>query len=69
MEIIEIISIGLSIIGFATVCFRIIAPLTKNTKDDSFLKVLEKILASVALNKADNKVEISVSGKPKAKSK
>jgi len=40
-----------SVITAATILLHAIAPLTKNTKDDSILKILEKIVEVLSLNK------------------
>ena len=60
MEIIPIIEGILAAIGIATVAFRMIAPLTKNKKDDHVLKYLELFLSKVSLNKAEGEVKIKV---------
>lgn len=44
------ITLGLQIIGGATVLLNIIAPLTKTQKDDSILAFLKKILSAISLN-------------------
>ena len=60
IDIMAILSIGLSVIGGATVLFRIVAPLSKASWDNKVLKVLESILGAVALNKDNSKIEIKV---------
>jgi len=57
------ISIGLQIIGGATILLRSIAPLTKTKKDDLIVKYLMKFLKAVSLNLEDKKLEIKVSKK------
>ena len=66
MDIANIISIGLSIIGGATVLLNMIAPLTKWKGDDKILSFLKKFLEAVSLNVADDgktKVEILIKNK------
>jgi len=60
MDLILYLSIGLQIIGGATVLFRIMAPLTKWKGDDKILSALELILSKMALNKNDSKLEIKL---------
>ena len=48
------------VIGGATVLFRSLAPITETKKDDKFLKVLEGILSTVALNKTDSKAKLEI---------
>lgn len=50
VDIATIISATLMVIGGATVLLRIVAPLTKNTADDSIVKYLEKFLELVSLD-------------------
>jgi len=60
VDIIQFVQVGLTIIGGATVIFRIIAPLTENTVDNKILKGLEIIAEKVAFNRDTGKVEIKL---------
>jgi len=60
MDAIQIVSLVLSLIGGATVAFRIIAPLTEAKWDNKVLKALETILSMVALNRDTGKIEVKV---------
>jgi len=60
MDIISIISTVFSIIGTATVLFRIIAPLTETKVDDKILQGLTKLLEMVSLNKNTKSLEIKL---------
>lgn len=60
MDIMMILSIGLQIIGGATILLRIVAPLTKTNIDNKVLEVLTKILKVVSLNVKDSKLEIKI---------
>jgi len=59
-DIIQIFSIVTSVIGVATVGFRMIAPITETKQDDKILKALELILRRVALNKDEGTITVKV---------
>jgi len=58
--ILDIIQAGLTIIGAATLIFRIVAPMTENKYDNEILKWLESFTSKVSLNRDTGKVEIRV---------
>lgn len=60
IDIINIISILLQVIGGATVLLNIIAPLTETKVDDKILKFLNKLLKIVSLNREKGKLEIQI---------
>ena len=60
VDIVAWISVGLSIIGGATLLLQIVAPLTKTKLDNKVLRVLEKVLEVVSLNKTKTKLEIKI---------
>jgi len=60
MDILTGISIGLQVIGVATICLRVIAPITKTTLDNKLLEILTKVLKAVSLNLDESKIEIKV---------
>lgn len=63
LDIMQIFSIITSIIGVATVGFRIVAPITETKQDDKILKALEIILRRVALNKDEGTITVKVDKK------
>lgn len=64
-QVIQVILILFQVIGFSTILFRVVAPLTKNKADDSILKKLEYILSVVSLNKSDNGLTINIESRRK----
>ena len=60
MDVLAYIELGLITIGAATVLFRAIAPITEAKWDNKVLKVLEKVLETVALNKDRSKLEVKL---------
>ena len=63
IDIMQIISIGLTVIGGATVLFNIVAPLTEATWDNKVLEVLKSILGAVSLNRDSSKITIKLNKK------
>lgn len=59
MEVMQIIELGLTVIGGATILLNVIAPLTKNVKDDKILLFLKKVLAAVSVNVDDKTLNIN----------
>ena len=60
MDVIQIMNIVLSVIGGATIAFRLLAPLTESKKDDKVLQVLETILRRVAFNKDEGTIKVRI---------
>ncbi len=60
-----IINTILAVIGGATILLNIVAPLTKNKKDDKVLKFLKLILSKVSLNieNGESVLKIKITGK------
>ncbi len=59
MEIMQIINLGLTIIGGATVLLNTFAHLTKNKTDDKILAFLKKVLAIISVNVDDKTLNIN----------
>jgi hypothetical protein len=55
MNISEYITLGLAIIGGASLILKYVAPLTKNRIDDKVYHILEEILKAVSFDK-DKKI-------------
>ena len=59
MTFLTIVQTALTIIGGVSVLLGVIAPLTKNQKDDKILYYIKKFLSMVSLNMSDKSLNIN----------
>ena len=58
IDIINIVNIALTIVGGVSVVLGIVAPLTKNVKDDKILFWIKKVLSMVSVNVNDKTMKL-----------